>query len=154
MSSCCIPVTKIGDLFIFIIFYRNTIQFTPTQIEAIRAGMQPGLTMVGTCPIFLIQHLRRKKHKYILKLQYMLCCCAMLAARTLCVIHCAASWSKYSQWAQSAAAAVWKHLYTHVFLCSSLHTSYSFRGRGSFTVISGHTKLMPPPPPLSFHVGN
>ncbi|XP_007576287.1 RNA helicase aquarius [Poecilia formosa] len=25
---------------------RNTIQFTPTQIEAIRAGMQPGLTMV------------------------------------------------------------------------------------------------------------
>lgn len=28
-------------------FYRNTIQFTPTQIEAIRAGMQPGLTMVS-----------------------------------------------------------------------------------------------------------
>ncbi|XP_029585739.1 RNA helicase aquarius isoform X2 [Salmo trutta] len=25
---------------------RNTIQFTPTQVEAIRAGMQPGLTMV------------------------------------------------------------------------------------------------------------
>uniref|UniRef100_A0A667YTH2 RNA helicase aquarius n=1 Tax=Myripristis murdjan TaxID=586833 RepID=A0A667YTH2_9TELE len=25
---------------------RNTIQFTPTQLEAIRAGMQPGLTMV------------------------------------------------------------------------------------------------------------
>lgn len=25
---------------------RNAIQFTPTQIEAIRAGMQPGLTMV------------------------------------------------------------------------------------------------------------
>lgn len=30
------------------ISYRNTIQFTPTQIEAIRAGMQPGLTMVRT----------------------------------------------------------------------------------------------------------
>ncbi|MEQ2209576.1 hypothetical protein XENOCAPTIV_001144 [Xenoophorus captivus] len=26
--------------------FLNTIQFTPTQIEAIRAGMQPGLTMV------------------------------------------------------------------------------------------------------------
>lgn len=26
--------------------YSNTIQFTHTQIEAIRAGMQPGLTMV------------------------------------------------------------------------------------------------------------
>lgn len=25
---------------------RNTIRFTPTQIEAIRAGMQPGLTLV------------------------------------------------------------------------------------------------------------
>lgn len=30
----------------YLISYRNTIQFTPTQIEAIRAGMQPGLTMV------------------------------------------------------------------------------------------------------------
>ena len=29
---------------------RNTIQFTPTQIEAIRAGMQPGLTMVRASP--------------------------------------------------------------------------------------------------------
>lgn len=39
-----------------IFFYRNTIQFTPTQIEAIRAGMQPGLTMVRTlilCSIVL-----------------------------------------------------------------------------------------------------
>lgn len=31
---------------IFVYFNRNTIQFTPTQIEAVRAGMQPGLTMV------------------------------------------------------------------------------------------------------------
>lgn len=28
------------------LFYRNSIRFTPTQIEAIRAGMQPGLTLV------------------------------------------------------------------------------------------------------------
>ena len=27
-------------------FYRNGIFFTPTQIEAIKSGMQPGLTMV------------------------------------------------------------------------------------------------------------
>lgn len=27
-------------------FFRNAIPFTPTQIEAIRSGMQPGLTMV------------------------------------------------------------------------------------------------------------
>jgi intron-binding protein aquarius len=27
-------------------YYRNSIRFTPTQIEAIRSGMQPGLTMV------------------------------------------------------------------------------------------------------------
>lgn len=27
-------------------FLRNQILFTPTQIEAVRAGMQPGLTMV------------------------------------------------------------------------------------------------------------
>jgi len=26
--------------------YRNAIPFTPTQVEAIRAGMQPGLTLV------------------------------------------------------------------------------------------------------------
>lgn len=26
--------------------YRNSIRFTPTQVEAIRAGMQPGLTLV------------------------------------------------------------------------------------------------------------
>jgi hypothetical protein len=26
---------------------RNTIRFTPTQVEAIKSGMQPGLTMVG-----------------------------------------------------------------------------------------------------------
>ena len=25
---------------------RNTVPFTPTQVEAIRAGMQPGLTMI------------------------------------------------------------------------------------------------------------
>lgn len=40
----------------YLIIYRNTIQFTPTQIEAIRAGMQPGLTMVRTlilCSIVL-----------------------------------------------------------------------------------------------------
>ncbi len=28
------------------VFFRNTVPFTPTQVEAIRAGMQPGLTMV------------------------------------------------------------------------------------------------------------
>lgn len=27
---------------------RNTIRFTPTQVEAIKSGMQPGLTMVST----------------------------------------------------------------------------------------------------------
>lgn len=32
----------------FYSIYSNTIQFTHTQIEAIRAGMQPGLTMVLT----------------------------------------------------------------------------------------------------------
>ena len=26
--------------------FRNQVAFTPTQIEAVRAGMQPGLTMV------------------------------------------------------------------------------------------------------------
>ena len=26
--------------------YRNTVPFTPTQVEAIRSGMQPGLTVV------------------------------------------------------------------------------------------------------------
>ena len=26
--------------------YRNTVPFTPTQIEAIHSGMQPGLTLV------------------------------------------------------------------------------------------------------------
>ena len=39
--------------FFFVFFYSNTIQFTPTQIEAIRAGMQPGLTMVRMCLIFI-----------------------------------------------------------------------------------------------------
>ena len=33
-------------LHIFVSFVRNAIQFTPTQVEAIKAGMQPGLTMV------------------------------------------------------------------------------------------------------------
>ena len=28
--------------------YSNAVPFTPTQVEAIRAGMQPGLTMVGS----------------------------------------------------------------------------------------------------------
>lgn len=28
------------------LYYRNQIPFTPTQVEAIRAGMQPGLTLV------------------------------------------------------------------------------------------------------------
>lgn len=31
---------------IIFLLYRNTIRFTPTQVEAIRAGMQPGLTLV------------------------------------------------------------------------------------------------------------
>jgi len=26
--------------------FRNTVPFTPTQVEAIKSGMQPGLTMV------------------------------------------------------------------------------------------------------------
>jgi len=26
---------------------RNAVEFTPTQVEAIKSGMQPGLTMVG-----------------------------------------------------------------------------------------------------------
>lgn len=36
------------------VFNRNNIPFTPTQIEAIRAGMQPGLTMVRTNPYFCL----------------------------------------------------------------------------------------------------
>lgn len=31
---------------ILTVYYRNQIPFTPTQVEAIRAGMQPGLTLV------------------------------------------------------------------------------------------------------------
>lgn len=41
--------------------YRNTIQFTPTQIEAIRAGMQPGLTMVRTYHLCFIIHISNVK---------------------------------------------------------------------------------------------
>lgn len=42
---------------VLIIFpFRNAILFTPTQIESIRAGMQPGLTLVvgppGTGTLF------------------------------------------------------------------------------------------------------
>lgn len=44
------------------ISYRNTIQFTPTQIEAIRAGMQPGLTMVRTFYFVLFFLHESKKH--------------------------------------------------------------------------------------------
>lgn len=34
------------NVFVIFFVYRNYIPFTPTQIEAIRAGMQPGLTLV------------------------------------------------------------------------------------------------------------
>lgn len=33
---------------------RNSVKFTPVQVEAIRAGMQPGLTMVRICKILHI----------------------------------------------------------------------------------------------------
>ena len=33
-------------IFGYFISCRNTVPFTPTQVEAIRSGMQPGLTMV------------------------------------------------------------------------------------------------------------
>ena len=50
MSSAVLEAVLKGsnlyDLIILLIYYRNQILFTPTQIEAIRAGMQPGLTMV------------------------------------------------------------------------------------------------------------
>ena len=35
-------------------FDRNAVPFTPTQVEAIRAGMQPGLTMVNHMCFFLM----------------------------------------------------------------------------------------------------
>ena len=38
---------SMNPLFIFFPSRRNSVPFTPTQIEAIRAGMQPGLTMVN-----------------------------------------------------------------------------------------------------------
>ena len=42
----CLPVQfKMATTSLFS-FNRNQIPFTPTQIEAVKAGMQPGLTMV------------------------------------------------------------------------------------------------------------
>lgn len=67
---CCqgysVSLIKLLDLLISAlnISYRNTIQFTPTQIEAIRAGMQPGLTMVRTLYfmflLYYVPHVRFK----------------------------------------------------------------------------------------------
>lgn len=43
-------IKTVGKIYQFsdlvLLCYSNTIPFTHTQIEAIRAGMQPGLTMV------------------------------------------------------------------------------------------------------------
>ena len=41
-----IIVTITGKIINHCYSYRNAVPFTPTQVEAIRAGMQPGLTMV------------------------------------------------------------------------------------------------------------
>lgn len=40
-----VPVSPAANLSVLVPF-RNSVPFTPTQVEAIRAGMQPGLTMV------------------------------------------------------------------------------------------------------------
>jgi len=52
-SSICFISILISKYILFcyfliekILYFRNQIPFTPTQIEAIRAGMQPGLTLV------------------------------------------------------------------------------------------------------------
>lgn len=45
-------VVKIRRFSVHFLCYSNTIQFTHTQIEAIRAGMQPGLTMVRIFHLF------------------------------------------------------------------------------------------------------
>lgn len=45
-------VVKICQFSVHFLCYSNTIQFTHTQIEAIRAGMQPGLTMVRIFYLF------------------------------------------------------------------------------------------------------
>lgn len=48
--------------------YRNNILFTPTQVEAIRSGMQPGLTLVvgppGTGKILNIIGLLKQQFVY------------------------------------------------------------------------------------------
>lgn len=64
MLSRLWSISDLNDLILLIsamnISYRNTIQFTPTQIEAIRAGMQPGLTMVSA--LYFIPQERQKVH--------------------------------------------------------------------------------------------
>ncbi|KAI5740950.1 hypothetical protein M8J76_008872 [Diaphorina citri] len=44
--------------------YLNTIPFTPTQIEAIRAGMQPGLTLVVGPPDVAVQIISNLYHNF------------------------------------------------------------------------------------------
>ena len=47
LDLCEISVLLLFYIIInYFLFYRNQIPFTPTQVEAIRAGMQPGLTLV------------------------------------------------------------------------------------------------------------
>ena len=54
-QGCCysgkvvilLRLTTLYRIFLYVFFYnRNAVPFTATQVEAIRAGMQPGLTMV------------------------------------------------------------------------------------------------------------
>ena len=48
-EGCCFIACYNPSSHLFVCFFcnRNAVPFTATQVEAIRAGMQPGLTMVG-----------------------------------------------------------------------------------------------------------
>ena len=46
----CSFVQSTYKLHMLLCYDRNAVPFTETQVEAIRAGMQPGLTMVGASP--------------------------------------------------------------------------------------------------------
>lgn len=56
-------IYQLSDL--VLLCYSNTIQFTHTQIEAIRAGMQPGLTMVRMFLRILFSYLFNSDFRYI-----------------------------------------------------------------------------------------
>lgn len=56
-------IYQLSDL--VLLRYSNTIQFTHTQIEAIRAGMQPGLTMVRMILRILYSYLFNSGLRYV-----------------------------------------------------------------------------------------